>query len=175
MARPVVRLSDLEPLGALRVRPRSAYRGTITTPGRLASDGKVILRTDRLPAAHRDLAEQVVRPPDEAEPPVPQAEARRVFAAVVEDASKRAQVLGQWPKPAWLAAAEVERVAVLRYGRGGSTRYVFTDAHRLVLLQTLTGADEWLCAGPQAPVLLRRRGRPVAVLTALRIEPAVER
>lgn len=175
MTQPYLRLSALEPLERLRVRPRAAYAGTITEPGALVSDGKSIFVFDDVPEERRPLAEEVAaRPAGPERRRVSQDEAAQVFAAMERGASRRAHVLGQMEKPQWIHAGGLDRVAVLRYGRGGSTGYVLLDAHRLLLLSHLTGSDEIRCEGPSRRVLLRRAGRPVAGMTALPVVPRVE-
>ena len=172
---PVIRLSALQPLDRLRMRTRSAYTGTITEPGTLVSDGKLIFAWDRVPEARRELAEEVAaRRPEEGRRRVSQAEAAVVFEAIGRAAAKRARVLGQMEKPLWIHASRLDHVAVLRYGRGGSTGYVLLDAHRLLLLSRLTDSDEILCEGPSRRVLLCRKGKPVAGMTALPLMPQVE-
>lgn len=175
MSQPVIHLSQLKPLSTLRLRTSGAYEGTVTEPGTLVSDGKLIFARPQVPPAVEPLADRLVAAVEEADrTPVPQATVQEVFEGLVRRADKKAEVIGQIEKPEWIRAA-LDNLAVLRYGRGGSIRYVFTDAHRLLLLRKLAQADEIRCEGPQAPVLLCRQGRPVGGLTALRIDPAVER
>lgn len=176
MSSTIIQLSALQPLEKLRVRTRGAYRGTVTEPGTLVSDGKLIFAWDRVPEDRRPFAEEVAaRPAEEGRRIVSQSEAEQVFEGIALAAAKRARVLGQIEKPLTVNASRLDHVAVLRYGRGGSTGYVLLDAHRLLLLHHLTDADEVLCEGPSLRVLLRRKGKPVGGMTALaaafRIEP----
>lgn len=175
MSRRVFRLSGLEPLEKLRLRRNGAYTGTVTEPGDLVSDGKLIFAADRIPEERQALAREVASRSGVIHRRVSQDEAGRVFGAIAREAARRAQLLGQAPKPLWVNATDLEAVAVLRYGRGGSTGYVFVDAYRLLLLQHLTGFDEIRCGGPGSGVLLRRGGEPVGGMTALQMAPEVTR
>ncbi len=174
MSKPAIELSVLQPLEALRVRTRGAYEGTITAPGKLVSDGKILFSLDRVLKKEKELAESVVEKASRRNV-IPQEKAAQVFKVIAKEATKKATVLGQLEKPGWVRADGTDRLAVLRYGRGRSTSYVFVSAYRLLLLKKLLRSDEVRCAGPQSPVLLRRRGRAVGVLTALTIEPHIQR
>lgn len=174
MPNPAIELSVLQPLEVLRVRTRGAYEGTITAPGKLVSDGKILFVLDRVLKGEKELAASVADKAS-APPVIPQEKAAQVFEAITKEATKKATVLGQLEKPGWVRADGTDRLAVLRYGRGRSTRYVFVSAYRLLLLKKLLRSDEVRCAGPHTPVLLRRRGKAVGALTALTIEPQIKR
>ena len=171
---PAIRLSDLQPLETLRVRVREAYNGTITEPGPLVSDGKVMFAWDRVPDEQRRLAEDLSerRRPDGRR--VSQAEALQVFEALGRRGLAKAQVVGQLEKPLWINASNLDRVALVRYGRASAPSYVLLDAYRLLLLRRLTGSDEIRCEGPSQRVVLCRKGTPVAGMTALPVVPSIE-
>lgn len=174
MAEPIIRLSELQPLDRLRVRLRGAYNGTITEPGTLVSDGKVIVAWQHVVAEQRPLVEEVARVDAADRRLVTQEEAHRLFAMLGRRRSVRAQVLGQIEKPLWINASSLDRVALLRYGRGRNAAYLLLDAYRLLLLDRLTAPDEIRCEGPGGAVALRRRGEVVAGMTALPVVPMVE-
>lgn len=171
--RRIFQLSNLAPLEKLRLRTSSAYAGTVTEPGPLVSDGRVIFDAGRVVPAAQPLADEVAaRSRPTLRRAVPQSEAAALFASLAQDASRRAHLLGQAEKPLWLQASALDHVAVLRYGRGGSTRYVLLDAHRLLLLHRLTAFDE-ICCDRGHHVLLRAKGLPVGGLTSLPVAPDV--
>ncbi len=173
--KPVVELSSLAPVQALRLRPSRTFRGAVTEPGPMVSDGKIIFCIDHLPPESKQMAERMAGRRDPRRRRwVAQPEAERLFRKIIGGATRKARVLGQMGRPGWVRASSVEHMAILRCGRGGGQRYVFIDAHRLLLLRQITQADEILCGLPGEPVLLRRKGLPVGGITALRVAPDVQ-
>lgn len=170
----VILLSELEPLEKLRVRTRGAYDGTVTEPGTVVSDGKVLFAGDGVVSSRRDLASSFAehRAADR-QAIIPQEQAQRLLRGMARRASRKAEVLGQMKKPDWIAAADVDRIAVVRYGRGKRAGYLVLDAHRLLLLRHLVAYDEIRCGGPKQGVVLHKAGQPVGAMTALQIDPEV--
>lgn len=174
MVRREINQTDIKAFSGLRLRTSGAYEGTVTSPGDLISDGKIIFSMRAVPETNRDLAIRLSEKRKPEAKPVSQNQAGDVFQKVRKRASKKARLLGRVEDPSWILSLQRDSIAVLRYGRGRSTRYVVVDAHRLLLLEKMVAFDEILCERPSAPVLLRRKGKPVGVLTAFQVEVDVK-
>ncbi len=152
-AQAVRRGKELQPLGDRKSTIVQAWDGSVLADGRYLSDGRAMIDTKALDAA--DAAKLRAKENGKTARRYTQKEAMPLWTQAVEDSKGRVEELGVRP-----AKGQPDQY----YGRLPGGKHITLDANKLAYLKRVTGADEILGSTPKKPVVLRRDGKPVAVL-----------
>ncbi len=165
MAGRCIHKKEFEEVGALGLRAKGAYAGTVTEEGALVSDRYVLFNGHFVRKEARATAE-ALREQVDGDRRVCQDEARDRLNAARERAQYAGELLGHVEAgPA--VRVKPDRIAGIRYQekKRGRWRYVWVDAYRLRLLSELFKQPVSLfCAAWDEPVVLKRGSRTVGCI-----------